>query len=246
MTVNVDANKGKEAVMGIVMLDTRFPRIQGDIGNASTWSFPVQYRVVKDADPDKIIRRDPMVFVEKFIEAANELAEAGCDGITTSCGFLALAQREIASAVRVPVATSSLMQIPMVQAMLPPDKKVAVLTISKETLTPDHLRGAGVVDPRNVPIFGTEGGRPFTRGILGNHEEINFADCRLDLIDAARKIARSDHNIGAIVMECTNMPPYAADVQRETGLPVFSIYSFVNWFYQSLTPSRFPLESGVR
>ena len=48
------------ATLGILMLEARFPRIRGDIGNATTWPFPVQFRVVKGASPDKIVRHDPM------------------------------------------------------------------------------------------------------------------------------------------------------------------------------------------
>lgn len=230
------------AALGILMLEARFPRIHGDIGNAATWPFPVQYRVVKGASPDKIVRQDPMKMVDDFIEAAKELVAAGCDGITTNCGFLALTQARISAAVPVPVATSSLMQIPMVQALLPPGKKVAVLTISKATLTPDHLRAAGVADPADIPIFGTDNGRSFTRAILDDHEAIDFADCRLDLLDAAQEIVQSDRDIGAIVLECTNMTSYAADIRKVTGLPVYSIYTFVNWFHSGLMPDRFRLD----
>ncbi len=230
------------ATLGILMLEAKFPRIHGDIGNAATWPFPVQYRVVKGASPDRIVRNDPMEMVDKFIEAAQELVDHGCDGITTNCGFLALTQDRISRALSVPVATSSLMQIPMVQALLPPGKKVAVLTISKKTLTPAHLLAAGVSDLDAVPIFGTDEGRAFTRCVLDDHSAIDFADCRLDMLDAAREIVESDRDIGAIVLECTNMTPYAYDVRKTTGLPVFSIYTFLKWFHQSLVPDRFQLE----
>lgn len=230
------------AVLGILMLEARFPRIYGDIGNATTWPFPVQYRVVKGASPDQIVRKDPMRLVDDFIAAAQDLVASGCDGITTNCGFLALTQERISRAVPVPVATSSLMQIPMVQSLMRPDKKVAVLTISKSTLTPAHLLAAGVTNLDEVPVYGTDGGRAFTRCILDDHEEIDFEACRQDMIDAARDIVETDRNIGAIVLECTNMVPYARDVRKVTGLPVYSIYSFVNWFHQGLLPRRFPLE----
>jgi len=242
MTIEYGGKSVYGATLGILMLEARFPRIHGDIGNATTWPFPVQYRVVKGASPNKIVRADPMELVDKFIDAAKELVEAGCDGITTNCGFLALTQDRISEAVPVPVATSSLMQIPMVQALLPPGKKVAVLTISKATLTSSHLRAAGVQNPENVPIFGTDDGHTFTRCILDDHDAINFAECRQDMIAAAKEIVETDRDIGAIVLECTNMTPYAYDVRKVTGLPVFSIYSFVKWFQQGLVPDRFRLE----
>ncbi len=228
------------ANLGILMLETRFPRIHGDIGNANTWPFPVQYRIVRGATPDKVVRNDPRLLADKFIAAAQDLVASGCDGITTNCGFLALIQDQISASVPVPVATSSLMQIPMIQQVLPTGKRVGVLTISKETLSADHLRSANA--PIDTPIVGTEAGRAFTNEILGDSQSINFADCRLDVLDAATQLVTDYNDIGAIVLECTNMTPYAADVRKLTGLPVFSIYSFVRWFQQGLVPDRFQQE----
>ena len=225
------------ASVGILMLETRFPRIPGDIGNALTWPFPVHYRVVRGATPDNIVRGAPLERVQDFIEAGRDLVAMGCDGITTNCGFLALLQPQMAQALGVPVATSSLMQVPMVQATLPPGRRVGVLTISKEMLTDGHLAAAGA--PVDTPVWGTDGGRTFTRDILGDAPQIDFDACRVDMIDAARDFATAHPELGAIVLECTNMVPYAADVRRVTGLPVYSIYSFVSWFQAGLLPRRF-------
>lgn len=228
------------ASVGILMLETRFPRIPGDMGNALTWPFPVHYRVVRGASPDKVVRGNPKELLDVFIEAGKDLVATGADGITTNCGFLALVQDELREALGVPVATSSLMQVPLVQAMLPPGKKTVVLTISKATLTDAHLRAANV--PADTPVYGTDAGRVFTRDILGDAAEIDFAACRQDMLDAADEIMANEPDVGAIVLECTNMVPYAADVRKRTGLPVYSIESFVTWFQAGLMPRRFPLE----
>ena len=228
------------ASVGILMLETRFPRIPGDMGNALTWPFPVQYRVVRGASPDKVVRGNPKELLDIFVEAGKDLVASGCDGITTNCGFLALVQDELREALGVPVATSSLMQVPMVQALLPPGKKVVILTISKATLTDAHLRAANVAS--DTPVFGTDAGRVFTRDILGDAVEIDFAACRQDMLDAADQIMADEPDAGAIVLECTNMVPYAADVRKRTGLPVYSIESFVSWFQSGLMPRRYPLE----
>ena len=132
------------ASVGILMLEARFPRILGDMGNAGTWDFPVMYRVVRDASPDKVVRKGAEGLLPAFIEAALSLQADGVDGITTNCGFLALFQEELANAVGVPVLTSSLMQVRAVNALLPAGQRAGILTISGSTLTPAHLKGAGV------------------------------------------------------------------------------------------------------
>jgi len=240
MTVEYGGKTVFGANIGIMMLETRFPRIHGDIGNAYTWPFPVQYRIVRGATPDKVVRNDPRLLIDDFISAAKDLVASGCDGLTTNCGFLALIQDQISDAVPVPVATSSLMQIPLVRQILPRGKRVGVLTISKDTLTRAHLAAANA--PLDTPIVGTDNGRAFTRDILGDKPSINFADCRLDLLDAARELVTDHKDIGAIVLECTNMTPFAADIRKLTGLPVFSIYSFIRWFHQGLMPDSFEVQ----
>src|SRR5947209_19031842 len=103
--------------VGILMLETKFPRIPGDMGNGLTWPFPVLYKVVPGATPDRVVRHKSAGLHNAFLDAATDLVRLGADGITTTCGFLSLFQRELAA---VPVATSSLMQNPLVLRLLPP------------------------------------------------------------------------------------------------------------------------------
>ena len=225
------------ASLGILMLEARFPRIPGDMGNAQTWPFPVLYKVVNGASPHRVVNQRAEGLLDAFIEAARELVRLGADGITTNCGFLTLFQRELAAAVGVPVATSSLMQIPLIQCLLPPGKKVGVLTISKASLTPAHLAAAGLSD--DLPIVGTEGRREFHRVIMQNELMMDVAKAEADLLDAGRELVATHPEVGVIVLECTNMPPYAASLRREIGLPVFDIVSFMTWFHAGLRPKAF-------
>ena len=226
------------ASIGILMLEARFPRIPGDMGNALSWPFPVHYRVVRGASPDRVVRRKAEGLLDAFIAAGRELVADGADGITTNCGFLSLYQPELSEALSVPVATSSLMQAPLIQATLPPGRRVGILTISAETMTPEHLARAGVAD--DTPVWGTEGGTEFTRVILGNELRLDVEAARRDMVEAAQAFVAAHPDLGAILLECTNMVPYAADVRAATGLPVHSIHNFICWFQASLVPPRFP------
>ena len=226
------------ASVGILMLEARFPRILGDMGNAGTWDFPVLYKVVRDASPDRVVRQGAEGLLGAFIDGARSLEADGADGITTNCGFLSLYQQELAEAVGVPVLTSSLMQVRAVNAMLAPGKRAGVLTISGSTLTPAHLAAADV--PEDTHIGSTEGGTHFTEAILGDAPELDPAAAEADNVAAARAMVEAAPELGAIVLECTNMTPYAAAIRNATGLPVFSMVSFVNWFQSGLTPRHWP------
>src|SRR6266513_1347183 len=199
--------------IGILMLETKFPRIPGDMGNGLTWPFPVLYKVVPGATPDRVVRHKSAGLINAFLDAASELVELGADGITTTCGFLSLYQRELAAHVRVPVAASSLMQIPLVERILPPGRRVGVLTVSAASLTSEHFIAAGA----------------------------------RDILDAGNEMVSQHPDIGAVVLECTNMVPYARALSDHLLLPVYSIYSFVTWFHAGLAPRDFgPPGSGRR
>jgi hypothetical protein len=230
------------ATLGILMLESHFPRVIGDVGNAQTWPFPVQYKVVWGATPVEIVAGDPTTKLDAFVEAGRELVEMGCDGIASTCGFLSLLQPQLSQSLGVPVATSALIQIPMISQMLPPDRHVSVLTISKKDLSNAHLQAANV--PLSTPIVGTEtqSTGEFTSSILGNKPTLDLAVCKQELIGFARRLVHQHPKTGAIVLECTNMVPFAADIRRATGLPVYSVYSLLVWFQAGLLPRRFPLE----
>ena len=225
------------ARVGILMLDARFPRIPGVMGNALTWPFPVLYKVVKGASPDRVVRKGAEGKLGSFVDAARALVDEGADGITTNCGFLSLFQEELAAALSVPVLTSSLMQVQMVNATLPKGRRTGVLTVSGSTLSREHLAKANV--PLDTPIETTEGGAEFSRVILGNELELNIELARNDNVEAAMRLKAANSDLGAIVLECTNMCPYAADIEQETGLPTFSMVDLVEWFHRGLRPNRF-------
>ena len=224
------------ALLGILMLDTQFPRILGDVGNADSWQFPVRYGVVAGATPDAIVCSDMEPFVEAFVAEGRALIAKGCTGIATTCGFLALIRPRLSAALGVPVAASALEQAGQVQAMLPAGKTVGVLTISAASLTPAHLKVAGV--PTGAPVRGLDGSA-FATSILGNKTTLDVDRARQELVSAAHSLITDAPQVGAILLECTNMVPYAADIARATGRPIYSIYTYLTWFHAGLMPRPF-------
>ena len=225
------------AQVGMLMLDTRFPRPPGDVGHPATWPFEVLTEIVPGASPARVVRQGDPALLGPFVEAGQRLVARGARGITTSCGFLVLHQQALAAALPVPVLTSALMQVELVNRLLPQGRRAGILTIAASSLGPAHLAAAGV--PAGTPIGTTEGGREFTRAILGNEPALNVAAARADLVEAACALRAAHPDLGAIVLECTNMGPYAADITRATGLPVWSMVSLLRWFQAGLAPPAF-------
>ncbi|WP_454691711.1 aspartate/glutamate racemase family protein [Achromobacter aloeverae] len=227
--------------LGVLMLDTRFTRFPGEIGNAATWSVPLQFKIVRGATPARVIEDGGRGLLDPFVDAAQELIDMGVRGITTSCGFLALFQRELSARLSVPVATSSLLQVPMVERMLPAGKRVGILTINRTALTGAHLAAVGVDGA--TPIAGMPEDSLFRRVFTdrASPSEADFAVLQREMVAAARALAASHPEVGAIVFECTNMPPFAAAVREATGLPVFDVVGMLRWFIDAIR-----LQSGLQ
>jgi len=216
--------------VGVLMLDTSFPRPIGDIGNAHTFDFPVKYRIVHSATPDKIVAAGDVakVALPLFIKAAQELEEEGVCAIVTSCGFLTVVQDELAASINIPLVTSSLMLVPMVSCMIGPNRKVAILTADAKKLSKDHLEAVGINNNIDIVITGMETFDAFRTMVFEDAEDIDFEQIAQDVFQACKQMKQTNPEIGAFVFECTNLQPYAEKVQTDLGIPVFGIIQAVN------------------
>jgi hypothetical protein len=227
--------------LGIVMLDTRFPRLVGDIGNAATWPFPVHYRIVKGAIPERMAQPalDPAL-LQPFTDAVREVASAGVRAITTSCGFLAIYQRELAAAVDVPVFASPLLQVPMAAAAIGPKKRVGILT-ARLAVTERHFAGAGWSSKETpVAVTAPPADSHFVRTFVGDTPEADPERLERDVVDLATRTVREHPDVGALVLECANFAPFRGAVRRATGLPVFDLYTLGMHAYEVSAVADFP------
>ncbi|AMO96043.1 hypothetical protein CFter6_3410 [Collimonas fungivorans] len=230
--------------VGILVLDTKFPRIPGDIGNATTFDFPVRYKVVAGAKAEQIVAAPDRAraLLPAFIEAARELENDGVRAITTTCGFLTVVQDEIAEAVSVPVITSSLFLVPLLRRMLGPRRSIGVVTADANSLSAGHLRAAGIDPGWQLIIKGMES-RPSFGTILGTGSDPDHAldidQVRREVMETCLAMQAEAPDLGAFLFECTNLQPYAAAVQAATGLPIFGIYHVVNLLHSAAVAPGF-------
>jgi Asp/Glu/hydantoin racemase len=240
--------KGGRAVygetVGILVLDTSFPRIPGDVGNATTFDFPVRYKIVSAATTDSIVAEidRARTLLPAFIESARQLEREGVRAITTTCGFLAIFQNEIASAVSVPVATSSLLLIPLLRQMLGGSRPIGVVTAHAGKLSEGHLAAVGVEPGWAVHVRGLESCPAFSRAILGaggDCTEMEVEQVKFEVVAACKQLKADQPDLGCLVLECTNLQPYAPAIQAETGLPVFGIYHLVKLLHSGIQSPQF-------
>jgi hypothetical protein len=224
------------ADVGVILLDTEAPRAVGDVGNARTFDFPVLYTTAIGAAATQVVERAAAGLLDTFVGAARALVQQGARAVSTSCGFVAIYQRELTADVDALVATSSLLQIPLALRLMAPDARLGVITANASALTAEHLDSAGIDAPtrRRLTLIGLENTEHFYPVMVKGEGALDIERAQAEVIDAATTALGTDPAIKAFVLECANLPPYAAAIRTVTGRPVWDITTLLNWVEQGL------------
>jgi hypothetical protein len=204
-------------LIGVILLDTNFPRPAGDIGQASTFEragLAVRFLRVPSATARRVVQQADPALLQPFVEAARTLANDGASLITTTCGFLARYQTALQAAVPVPLISSSLL---LCRELDQP----GIVTFDAQSLGVDVFEGAGV--PLGTPVAGLEPGCSLQTAIFGDHPSLDLEEARSDVVNAALRLTQEHPQVRHIVLECANMPPYRDAVAKATGRPVHDL-----------------------
>lgn len=227
------------APIGLLCLDTHFAKPPGHIRCTSSLPFPVRKAVVKGTTIAELLERPSLEFFAPFLDAARELEAAGCAAITGSCGFMALYQQELAAQVSIPVFSSSLIQIPLMHQMAGGRGRVGVITARASALTRAHFEAVGA---GNVPVAvaGMEAQPEFSDVILQNRRTaIDAEKLTAELVAAGWQLLQGAPDVTSVVLECTDLPPYAAALQAALGLPVADLTTLTNMVYSITARSSY-------
>lgn len=225
--------------IGILILNASYPCIPGNVGNATSFPFPVRYKEVREASIDGLLRQRDPALVKPFIQGARELEAEGVRAIAGACGFMALFQREIAESVRIPVCMSSLLQIPFIRQILPEKQKIGILTANAGVLTQEHFTAAGVSSLQGLVIQGLEEFTEFREAILEEKGTLDSTRMEKEVITAAQYLINKDSDIGALLFECSDLPPFAHSVQQAVHLPVFDFNTMIRYVYTSVVQHEY-------
>lgn len=206
----------------------------GNSTNPASYSFPVWMYRVQGANIHTILENPSPKALEAMIAAGKEMAAGGVRAITTSCGFNAIFQKELAAALPVPVFTSSLLQVPFVQRIIGATAKVCIITANGSALKPEHLAAAGIERTDTLVIRGLEQCAQWRKIFEAPDEDMDLPAVRGEVVGVAVEALREDPAIRAFVLECTDLPPFAADIRKATGLPVFDYISMVHHVLEAI------------
>ena len=221
--------------IGIIAIDLVYPKLPGNVVNATTFDFPVLYEKV-NFDIQKLFNAESEI-EEIIVNAAKRLEADGVRAIIGACGYFANFQTQVAQAVDIPVFLSSLCQLPIIKLGLKPSKKTLVLCADGASFTQELLDNVNgkMEDCVVLDIGDLESFAPIKKGTL----ELDNAQLTSDLVRVTQERLAQNEEIGAILLECSDLPPYACDIQRATGLPVFDFISMIEWANHAVMQKRY-------
>lgn len=225
--------------IGILVNEAHFPRLPGALGNATTFPFPVLHKVVKGATGERVVREAAKEIIAPYIEGARELEAEGVRAITTSCGFTAMFQRELAEAVDVPVFASSLLLVPVIARMLKARHRVGIVTADARCLTPQHFEAVGI-DTERIVLAGLEGCPEFEEVVFQEKHDLDVPRMEGEVVGVARNLVAQHPEVRALLLECSLLPPFAKAVQDATHLAVFDFTTLVTMVQSALVRKVFP------
>lgn len=233
--VKVQMKKGQNIAgysVGIIYNEeVWYPMLPGNVVNATTYDFPVRLMPVHGATCDRLFAGDPTLY-DDVLAAARQLEKEGVRAISSACGFYGNWQSRLAADVDIPVAISSLVQVPMVASLLKPDQKIGVLTASKAGITPELLNSCGIRDHSQL-VVGDMYYAPQFSSIVEDRGDFDNGIVKKEIVEAALSLIEAEPDIGAFVLECSDMPPYSSIIQEATQLPVFDFITLIRWLHFS-------------
>jgi len=241
---HIRARKGKRCYgmgIGVMLVDDDYPGFPGDVRNASGFPFPIQYKVVEDVSIKQLVyEKDKTSCLPMILQASKSLEKYGCRAISAECGYFAYFQREVAAHVDVPVFLSSLLQVPMAQQVIDPNKVVGIIGLAESQLiTQELLEAVNISIGSNYIICcGQDLGvscETFERLWLSDGDDIeryaSFQKAEDEFINIVNQCLKKYPTIGAIVLTCTGWQPFARALQRQIDLPIFSSGTLLDYAY---------------
>jgi hypothetical protein len=218
---------GWGAAVGVIALASPAPAIPGDVANHRTFGFPVTYVTASDVTVDRLLFEEDLSAGDVILDCALELEGRGCGVITSNCGFTLHFQREVAAACKATVCLSSLLQLPLLDALLPDGRSVLVVSASGASLHPVLLAKSGMSPTRRVTVAGLENCPAFKATFLDEDTPLDVGRVRDEVLEVVSTAVAKDSSIAAVLLECADLPPYARAVQQATALPVLDFVTMI-------------------
>ncbi len=220
--------------MGLLQLE----HLPGNSTNPASYPFSVRMVHVEGACVETVITHPSQKLLEDMIAISKKLVEEeGIEAITTSCGFNAIFQKGLSEALPVPVFTSALLQVPLMQHLIG-NRAIGILTANGSALTQAHFAACGIGEDTALHVMGLENAPEWNKIFACPDEAFDVELVRQEILSVVRKGVEDCPNMGAILLECTDLPPFGTDIKKAIGLPVFDFNSLMGIMASALGEFR--------
>lgn len=225
--------------VGIVYIDdTNYPMVPGNVNNAWSYDFPVILRTIPNMTQQRVFAGDPSIADDIIAMGQYLIQKEGIRALSSGCGFFGNFQKQVSAALDIPVALSPLVMISWISSLIKPGQKIGVLTANGRALTPSLFASCGVPDPDRLIIRDLHDEPEFScimqyRGYFDNDGVCN------EVVGKAMEIMEEEEDIGAFLLECSDMPPYAHAIQVATQRPVFDFITMIKFLRSGVNQSAY-------
>lgn len=223
--------------VGVLVFKNNTPRIPGDAGHAESFNYPVCFEIIDGSFNDLVVGSD--IVKQNIINGCKKLKKQGVKAVIADCGMMSLYQDVIAKEADVIFAGSSLVQLPLIWNLISRNGKIGIITGHSKMLGEQHLISSGWSKDIDIVIQGMEEEKHFSEIVIEGGHHLDIEMMREDVLNATRKLLEKDNNIKAIILECSNLPTYAKDIQENYDLPVFDIISTANLIRYGICPTKY-------
>lgn len=221
--------------IGVLVFNSCSPRLPGDAGHAASFAYPVRYEVVDGSFID-LVEGSPEILA-RLQQACHNLKDQGIRGVVADCGMISLYQQELGQIL--PFVGSSLCQIPMVWQMIGRAGAIGILTGHSDLLKQTHLRNSGWDESIPLAIGGMQCWSHFSEIVIQGGKNLDADKMRADVVGAALQLKQEHPEIRALILECSNLATYSADVAAALSIPVFDTISAANLLQYGLNPPTY-------
>jgi hypothetical protein len=217
--------------IGILVLETTHDLVRGNIQHAGSFDFPVLYEIVRGVSATALMSGDPEA-AAPIVAGAQHLEQSGADVIVGACGSFANYQNAVTAAANVPVFMSILLEVPFLLKAMPPSRQLGILFANSKSFTARVRDQCGITEPDRIVVVGAETVDAF-QPILKQQGRLDSESLGRSIASLAERTQAEHPGIGAWLLQCSDLPPYAALIQEATQRPVFDMLTLIAHAHQA-------------
>lgn len=217
--------------VALLHISSKYALFPGNPQHGETFPFPVMYQEVRLDSFDDLFSGDP-ILGQRLEEACQAAIACGAKTIVGACGSFGYYQRRVAASAGVPVFLSIMMQVPFLQQSLG-GCSLGIICASKNALNNRIYAECGIVNSESLAIREMKGRTEFDR-FLAEDKDIDFDTLEAQTLAAAQEILNEVPNIGAFVLQCSDLAPFAPKLQEIYGLPVYDVATLLRWAHSAV------------